>query len=56
MRRRVEGAEEEAGKPARRNRDLDTIASEPVVRSSGTGEDEAGKPKKGGWWQRRGFL
>ncbi|OLP55431.1 ribonuclease [Rhizobium rhizosphaerae] len=47
---------EEAGKPARRNRDLDTIASEPVVRSSSTGEDDAGKPKKGGWWQRRGFL
>ncbi|OLP58429.1 ribonuclease [Xaviernesmea oryzae] len=49
---------EAAEKPARRNRDLDTIATAPVVRSSGAGdkEDEAGKPKKGGWWQRRGFL
>lgn len=47
-------------KPVRANRDLSKIASEPVVKSSSTKEalpeDEPEKPKKGGWWQRRGFF
>ncbi len=48
----------EETKPARTNRDIDSIASEPVVKSStATAEgDEAPKPKKGGWWQKRGFF
>ncbi|KOF22277.1 ribonuclease [Ensifer adhaerens] len=54
-------ADLEEGKPARANRDLSTIASEPVLTSTvtnkneGTEEDQS-KPKKGGWWQRRGFF
>ncbi|MEI2302037.1 Rne/Rng family ribonuclease [Ensifer sp. MJa1] len=61
----VEAVEEAAAdlaetKPARANRDLSKIASEPVVTSSATkpeGEEEdPAKPKKGGWWQRRGFF
>jgi len=36
---------------------LSAIATEPVVTSSkGEGEEEPTKPKKGGWWQRRGFF
>ncbi|MGQ3277238.1 MAG: Rne/Rng family ribonuclease, partial [Shinella sp.] len=46
---------EEPAKPARGNRDLSKIASEPVVKSStakeAAPEDDADKPKKGGWWQ-----
>ncbi|OHV72073.1 ribonuclease E/G [Ensifer sp. LCM 4579] len=51
-------ADLEGAKPARANRDLATIASEPVVTSNKpeAGEEEANKPKKGGWWQRRGFF
>ncbi|KQS74096.1 ribonuclease [Rhizobium sp. Leaf384] len=46
-------------KPARNNRNIETIASEPLVRSSAASPDETteeAKPKKGGWWQKRGFL
>jgi ribonuclease E len=47
-------------KPVRANRDIDTIASEPVVKSSTVKKDEGdadpAKPKKGGWWQKRGFF
>ncbi|MCJ8147834.1 Rne/Rng family ribonuclease [Shinella sedimenti] len=47
-------------KPTRANRDINKIASEPVVKSSTAKEtpsdNEADKPKKGGWWQRRGFF
>lgn len=33
------------------------IASQPVVSSSSGGEQESdGKPRKGGWWQRKGFF
>ncbi|MQV94919.1 ribonuclease E/G, partial [Sinorhizobium medicae] len=47
----------EGAKPARSNRDLSAIASKPVVTSSkGESEEEPTKPKKGGWWQRRGFF
>ncbi|KQV34394.1 MULTISPECIES: ribonuclease E/G [unclassified Rhizobium] len=61
----VEPAVEEAAatldeKSSRGNRDLNTIASAPVVRSSapaeGEGDNEPPKPKKGGWWQKRGFF
>ncbi|TCM57489.1 RNAse E [Rhizobium sp. PP-F2F-G48] len=46
-------------RPARNNRNIETIASEPLVRSSAASTDETAeeqKPKKGGWWQKRGFL
>jgi len=51
-------ADLEGAKPARANRDLTTIASEPVVTSNKPegSEGESVKPKKGGWWQRRGFF
>ncbi|AEG52871.1 Rne/Rng family ribonuclease [Sinorhizobium meliloti] len=50
-------ADLEGAKPARANRDLSAIATEPVVTSSkGEGEEEPTKPKKGGWWQRRSFF
>jgi ribonuclease E len=50
-------ADLEGAKPARANRDLSAIATEPVVTSSKSeGEEEPAKPKKGGWWQRRGFF
>ncbi len=52
-------AEASDDKPARNNRNIETIASEPLVRSSAASGDEATeetKPKKGGWWQKRGFL
>ncbi|WP_426239854.1 Rne/Rng family ribonuclease [Pararhizobium sp. DWP1-1-3] len=47
-------------KPVRANRDVETIAREPVVKSSSVKKDEGdadpAKPKKGGWWQKRGFF
>ncbi len=47
-------------KPVRANRNIETIASEPVVKSSTVKKDEGdtdpAKPKKGGWWQKRGFF
>jgi ribonuclease E len=46
-------AEEE--KPVRANRESNVSSSEPVV-TSVTSADEAPKPKKGGWWTKRGFL
>ncbi|MBB3978066.1 ribonuclease E [Rhizobium azooxidifex] len=61
----VEPAVEEAAavldeaKPARASRDRSKVASAPVVKSSSAQEkegDEPEKPKKGGWWQRRGFF
>jgi ribonuclease E len=51
-------AEEEA-KPVRANRESNISSSEPTVTSS-RGENAEGegenKPKKAGWWQRRGFF
>ncbi|WP_027486236.1 Rne/Rng family ribonuclease [Allorhizobium undicola] len=49
---------ETESKPVRANRESNVVSSEPVVTSVNSGEngEEAGKPKKGGWWQRRGFL
>ncbi|MEZ2221069.1 Rne/Rng family ribonuclease [Rhizobium sp. RCC_161_2] len=48
----------EAAKPARANRESNVSSSEPVVKSTRTNEgtDSDGKPKKAGWWQRRGFF
>ncbi|HCL64216.1 MAG TPA: ribonuclease E/G [Rhizobium sp.] len=49
----------EAEKPARANRQSNVSNSEPVVTSAKTaaeGEGEQPKPKKGGWWQKRGFF
>ncbi|OLP43281.1 Rne/Rng family ribonuclease [Rhizobium oryziradicis] len=45
----------EAEKPVRANRESNVVASEPVVTSTAS-SDEAPKPKKGGWWTKRGFL
>ncbi len=51
------GSSEEA-KSARANRGSNVVSSEPVVTSKTTSEegDEPTKPKKGGWWQKRGFF
>ncbi|MGN6548370.1 MAG: Rne/Rng family ribonuclease [Pararhizobium sp.] len=51
-------AKEDQPAPSRR-RASDSIASDPVVTSTGGEQNEAEKadrPKKVGWWQRRGFL
>lgn len=53
----VDAAEE--AKPARANRQSNVTSSEPVVTSvkaSTDGNDDPTKPKKGGWWQKRGFF
>lgn len=48
----------EEAKPARANRESNVASSEPVVTSVKTSDDsaDASKPKKGGWWQKRGFF
>ena len=44
-------------KPVRANRESNVSSSEPVVKSTRATEAEGdGKPKKAGWWQRRGFF
>jgi ribonuclease E len=55
------GEQDDATKPARANRASNISSSaEPVVKSSApeAGEEggEPSKPKKAGWWQRRGFF
>lgn len=40
-------------KPVRANRESNISSSEPTVKSTSEGD---GKPKKAGWWQRRGFF
>ncbi len=57
----AEAAEDDASAPARANRGTNVSSSEPVVTSSkgtenGDGDSDPTKPKKAGWWQRRGFL
>ena len=51
---------EEEQKPVRANRASNISSSDPVVKSSepvgDEPNDEPPKPKKAGWWQRRGFL
>ncbi|MBO3759894.1 ribonuclease E/G [Ciceribacter sp. L1K22] len=49
-------SETDDAKPARANRGENIVNSEPVVTSTSAGGDEPDKPKKGGWWQRRGFF
>jgi ribonuclease E len=45
----------EEAKPVRANRESNVASSEPVVTSANAAEDGMdGKPKKGGWWQKRG--
>ena len=61
----VAAAEPEAAeavtKSARANRESNVSSSEPVVKSTrtnegGDGDGDPTKPKKAGWWQRRGFF
>ncbi|MND95363.1 hypothetical protein D3C80_876170 [compost metagenome] len=43
----------------RANRGSNVSSSEPVVTSSGSSANPDGdepKPRKGGWWQRKGFF
>ncbi|MBB3917858.1 Rne/Rng family ribonuclease [Rhizobium fabae] len=49
---------QEEAKPVRANRESNISSSEPTVKStrSENAESEDGKPKKAGWWQRRGFF
>jgi len=51
-------AEAEEAKPVRANRESNISSSAPTVKSTReTAEAEGdGKPKKAGWWQRRGFF
>ena len=46
----------EPAKPVRANRQSNMSSSEPVVRSAAPEASDDDKPKKAGWWQRRGFL
>ncbi|WP_337270865.1 Rne/Rng family ribonuclease [Oryzifoliimicrobium ureilyticus] len=46
----------EEPKTARANRGSNISSSEPTVTSTRTEGEPEGKPKKVGWWQRRGFL
>ncbi|MGO7583324.1 ribonuclease E/G [Rhizobium ruizarguesonis] len=49
---------QEESKPVRANRESNISSSEPTVKSTRVenGEGDDGKPKKAGWWQRRGFF
>jgi ribonuclease E len=54
-------SETAVAKPARANRESNVSSSEPVVKSTrtnegGDGDGDPTKPKKAGWWQRRGFF
>ncbi|MCZ4287765.1 Rne/Rng family ribonuclease [Hoeflea alexandrii] len=51
----AEEKSEETAADRRARTDLAAIATAPVVTSS-NGTDEAKKPKKAGWWQKRGFF
>ncbi|MGE7369762.1 Rne/Rng family ribonuclease [Neorhizobium sp. NPDC001467] len=51
--------EAEVAKPARANRGENVSSSDPVVKSGASEQkpvDGEEKPKKAGWWQRRGFF
>jgi ribonuclease E len=57
----IEAGEDDAAKPVRANRESNVSSSAPVVKSTrtnegGDGDGEPNKPKKAGWWQRRGFF
>ncbi len=54
-------SETAVAKPARANRESNVSSSETVVKSTrtnegGDGDGDPTKPKKAGWWQRRGFF
>ncbi len=52
-------AEATEARAVRANRASNVSSSEPVVtskRATADGDEEPPKPKKAGWWQRRGFL
>jgi len=54
-----EAAPEAEARAVRANRASNVSSSEPVVtskRATADGDEEPPKPKKAGWWQRRGFL
>ncbi|MEZ2130338.1 MULTISPECIES: Rne/Rng family ribonuclease [unclassified Sinorhizobium] len=54
--------QQEEEKPVRANRESNVSSTQPVVTSSratteaSEGDGEPSKPKKAGWWQRRGFF
>ncbi|MBB4441419.1 MULTISPECIES: Rne/Rng family ribonuclease [Rhizobium] len=55
----LETSVQEEAKPVRANRESNISSSEPTVKSTTrveNGEGDDGKPKKAGWWQRRGFF
>ncbi|EHS52324.1 ribonuclease, Rne/Rng family [Rhizobium sp. PDO1-076] len=54
----AEEAVVDESKPARANRESNVTSSQPVVTSVNASDEngEAAKPKKGGWWQKRGFF
>ncbi|MBY5439150.1 ribonuclease E/G [Rhizobium leguminosarum] len=54
----LETSVQEEAKPVRANRESNISSSEPTVKSTRVenGEGDNGKPKKAGWWQRRGFF
>ncbi|KQO81281.1 ribonuclease E/G [Rhizobium sp. Leaf262] len=49
-------ASAETNKPVRANRGDNVSSSEPVVTSAAPEGGDPSKPRKGGWWQRRGFF
>ncbi|MGO7130466.1 Rne/Rng family ribonuclease [Rhizobium leguminosarum] len=54
----LETSVQEEAKPVRANRESNISSSEPTVKSTRVEnvEGDDGKPKKAGWWQRRGFF
>ena len=54
----LETPAQEETKPVRANRESNISSSEPTVKSTRVenAEGDDGKPKKAGWWQRRGFF
>ncbi|NKM53031.1 Rne/Rng family ribonuclease [Rhizobium anhuiense] len=55
----LETSVQEEAKPVRANRESNISSSEPTVKSTTrveNGDGDDGKPKKAGWWQRRGFF
>ncbi|NNU67570.1 Rne/Rng family ribonuclease [Rhizobium sp. WYCCWR 11152] len=54
----LETSVQEEAKPVRANRESNISSSEPTVKSTRVenAEGDDGKPKKAGWWQRRGFF
>jgi ribonuclease E len=51
-----DAVEDAAPRTSRRRAANEDAPTEPVVSSTSGTEAEADKPKKGGWWQRKGFF